>query len=297
MKKNKAMIFWFSLPAVLSLLIMFVYPVCRTVLMSFFQVESVTATMADWSFYGLGNYLKIFKSASFLTSMRNMLLIWFVGGIITLALAMLMSVVVTSGIRGKKFFRAVIYLPNIISAVALATMWIQYIFNYDYGMLNEIVQLFGGEKIKWLGTDLKFWAMTGSFVFGSVGYYMLIYISGIEGIPQDLYEAATIDGAGKVSQFTRITLPLLKGVIKTSLTFWSINTTTFFLWTKMFSPIDTESSTIVPVIYLYDMVFGGKGITQRDAGAGAAVGVVLTLIIIAVYLVTEWLFRGNDLEY
>ena len=297
MKKNKAMIFWFSLPAVLSLLIMFVYPVCRTVLMSFFQVESVTATMADWSFYGLGNYLKIFKSASFLTSMRNMLLIWFVGGIITLALAMLMSVVVTSGIRGKKFFRAVIYLPNIISAVALATMWIQYIFNYDYGLLNEIVQLFGGEKIKWLGTDLKFWAMTGSFVFGSVGYYMLIYISGIEVIPQDLYEAATIDGAGKVSQFTRITLPLLKGVIKTSLTFWSINTTTFFLWTKMFSPIDTESSTIVPVIYLYDMVFGGKGITQRDAGAGAAVGVVLTLIIIAVYLVTEWLFKGNDLEY
>ena len=296
MKKNKAMIFWFSLPAVLSLLIMFVYPVFRTVLMSFFQVESVTATTADWTFYGLGNYLKIFKSASFLISMRNMLMIWFVGGIITLALAMLMAVVVTSGIRGKKFFRAAIYLPNIISAVALATMWIQYIFNYDYGMLNEIVQLFGGDKVKWLGTDLKFWAMTGSFIFGSVGYYMLIYISGIEGIPQDLYEAATIDGAGKVSQFTRITLPLLKGVIKTSITFWSINTTTFFLWTKMFSPIDTESSTIVPVIYLYDMVFGGKGITTRDAGAGAAVGVVLTLIIIAVYLVTEKLFKGNDLE-
>ena len=291
------MIFWFSLPAVLSLLIMFVYPVFRTVLMSFFQVESVTATTADWTFYGLGNYLKIFKSASFLISMRNMLMIWFVGGIITLALAMLMAVVVTSGIRGKKFFRAAIYLPNIISAVALATMWIQYIFNYDYGMLNEIVQLFGGDKVKWLGTDLKFWAMTGSFIFGSVGYYMLIYISGIEGIPQDLYEAATIDGSGKVSQFTRITLPLLKGVIKTSITFWSINTTTFFLWTKMFSPIDTESSTIVPVIYLYDMVFGGKGITTRDAGAGAAVGVVLTLIIIAVYLVTEKLFKGNDLEY
>ena len=297
MRKNKAMIFWFSLPAVLSLLIMFVYPVCRTVLMSFFQVESVTATMSDWSFYGLGNYLKIFKSASFLTSMSNMLIIWFVGGIITLALAMLMAVTVTSGIRGKKFFRAVIYLPNIISAVALATMWIQYIFNYEYGLLNQVVKLFGGEGVRWLGTDLKFWAMTGSFIFGSVGYYMLIYISGIEGIPQDLYEAATIDGAGKVAQFTRITLPLLKGVIKTSITFWSINTTTFFLWTKMFSPIDTESSTIVPVIYLYDMVFGGKGITQRDAGAGAAVGVVLTLIIIAVYLVTEKLFKGSDLEY
>ncbi len=297
MRKNKAMTFWFCLPALLSLLIMFVYPVCRTVIMSFFQVESVTATTADWSFYGLGNYFKIFGSASFMTSMRNMLLIWFVGGIITLAIAMLMAVVVTSGIRGKKFFRAAIYMPNIISAVALATMWIQYIFQYDYGLLNEIVKLLGGEKIKWLGTDLKFWAMTGSFIFGSVGYYMLIYISGIEGIPQDMYEAATIDGADKGRQFFAITLPLLKGVIKTSLTFWSINATTFFLWTKMFSPIDTESSTIVPVIYLYDMVFGGKGITTRDAGAGAAVGVVLTLIIIAVYLITERLFRGSDLEY
>lgn len=297
MRKNKAMIFWFCLPALLSLIIMFVYPVCRTVVMSFFQVESVTATTADWSFNGLANYFKIFGSASFMTSMRNMLLIWLVGGIFTLAIAMLMAVVVTSGIRGKKFFRAAIYMPNIISAVALATMWIQYIFQYDYGLLNTIVQLFGGDKVKWLGTDLKFWAMTGSFIFGSVGYYMLIYISGIEGIPQDLYEAATIDGAGKGRQFFDITLPLLKGVIKTSITFWSINATTFFLWSKMFSPIDTESSTIVPVIYLYDMVFGGKGITQRDAGAGAAVGVVLTLIIIAVYLITERLFRGSDLEY
>lgn len=297
MRKNKAMIFWFCLPALLSLVVMFVYPVCRTVIMSFFQVESVTATTADWSFYGFGNYSKIFGSASFLTSMRNMLLIWLVGGVFTLAIAMLMAVVVTSGIRGKKFFRAAIYMPNIISAVALATMWIQYIFQYDYGLLNQIVQLFGGDKVKWLGTDLKFWAMTGSFIFGSVGYYMLIYISGIEGIPQDLFEAATIDGAGKGKQFFSITLPLLKGVIKTSITFWSINATTFFLWTKMFSPIDTESSTIVPVIYLYDMVFGGKGITQRDAGAGAAVGVVLTLIIIAVYLITERLFKGSDLEY
>lgn len=297
MRKNKAMIFWFCLPTLLSLVIMFVYPVCRTVIMSFFQVESVTATVSEWSFNGLGNYFKIFGSASFMTSMRNMLLIWLVGGVFTLAIAMLMAVVVTSGIRGKKFFRAAIYMPNIISAVALATMWIQYIFQYDYGLLNEIVQLFGGEKVKWLGTDLKFWAMTGSFIFGSVGYYMLIYISGIEGIPQDLYEAATIDGAGKGRQFFDITLPLLKGVIKTSITFWSINATTFFLWSKMFSPIDTESSTIVPVIYLYDMVFGGKGITTRDAGAGAAVGVVLTLIIIAVYLITERLFRGSDLEY
>ena len=297
MKKNKLMIFLFIMPAVLCLLFMFVYPVTRTVIMSFFRVESLTASTNTWSFNGLDNYIKIFNSTGFRQAMKNMVRIWFVGGIITLALSMLMAVVLTSGIRGAKFFKAAIYMPNIISAVALATMWIQYIFHFDYGLLNEIVQLFGGEKIKWLGSDMKFWAMLGAFIFGSVGYYMLIYISGIEGIPADIYEAATLDGANKVNQFTLITLPLMKGIIRTSITFWSINTTTFFLWSKMFSSINTEGSTIAPVVYLYDTVFGGTGIVERDAGAGAAVGVVLTLIIIAVYIIMNKVLKDTDLEY
>ena len=297
MKKNKTMIFLFILPTVLCLLLMYVYPVVRTVIMSFFKVESLTASTSTWSFYGLENYFKIMRNTGFLSSMKNMLVIWLVGGVITMILSMLMAVILTSGIRGAKFFKAAIYMPNIISAVALATMWIQYVFHFDYGLLNEIVQLFGGEKVKWLGSDLKFWAMLGAFIFGSVGYYMLIYISGIESIPKDLFEAATLDGANKVSQFSKITLPLMKGIIRTSITFWSINTTTFFLWTKMFSSINTEGSTIVPVVYLYDTVFGGTGIVERDAGAGAAVGVVLTLIIIAIYVVMNKLLKDTDLEY
>ena len=297
MKKNKLMIFLFIMPAVLCLLFMFVYPVSRTVIMSFFRVESLTASTSTWSFYGLQNYVKIFNSTGFRQAMLNMVRIWLVGGVITLALSMLMAVVLTSGIRGSKFFKAAIYMPNIISAVALATMWIQYIFHFDYGLLNELVQLLGGEKVKWLGSDLKFWAMLGAFIFGSVGYYMLIYISGIEGIPKELYEAATLDGANKVNQFTKLTLPLMKGIIRTSITFWSINTTTFFLWSKMFSSINTEGSTIAPVVYLYDTVFGGTGIVERDAGAGAAVGVVLTLIIIAIYVVMNFVLKDSDLEY
>ena len=260
MKKNKTMIFLFILPTVLCLLFMYVYPVVRTVIMSFFKVESLTASTSTWSFYGLQNYFKILRNAGFISSIKNMVMIWLVGGVTTMCLSMLMAVILTSGIRGAKFFKAAIYMPNIISAVALATMWIQYVFNYDYGLLNQIVKAFGGENVRWLGTDLIFWAMMIAFIFGSVGYYMLIFISGIEGIPQDLYEAATIDGANIFDRFFQITLPLLKGVIRTCVTFWSINATTFFLWTKMFSPINTETATIVPVVYLYDTVFGGKGV-------------------------------------
>ena len=297
MKKNKTMIALFIAPTIICLLLMYLYPITRTVIMSFFHVESVTAAVSEWSFNGLENYLKIFHNASFIASMKNMMVIWLVGGVISLTLAMIMAVILTSGIRGAKFFKAAIYMPNIISAVALATMWIQYIFNYDYGLLNQIVELFGGENVRWLGSDMIFWAMMVAFIFGAVGYYMLIFISGIEGIPADIYEAATIDGANVVTKLTKITLPLLKGVIRTTITFWSINATTFFLWTKMFSPINTEDTTIVPVVYLYDTVFGGKGVVERDAGAGAAVGVVLTLIIIAVYAITNVLLKDSDLEY
>ena len=299
MKKNKGMILAFTLPCALSLLIMFLYPVIRTVVMSFFKVESVTSAVSSWSFYGFGNYMKMFHSVSWQDSMWNMVRIWFFGGILTLGIALLFAVILTSGIRGKKFFRAAIYLPNVVSAVALATMWIQFVFNYDFGLINNIIRFFGGEKVKWLGQDLKFWSMLGAFIFGAVGYYMLIFISGIEGIPGDLYEAATIDGASKVAQFFHITVPLLKGIIKTNITFWTISATTFFLWSMMFSPLGTERSTTVPVIYLYDNVFGGSGATTtvRDSGVGAATGVILALIIVAVYYISNHVIKDTDLEY
>ena len=297
MKKNKAMIAGFVLPCTLSLLIMYLYPVIRTIVMSFFAIDSVTASVSEWSFNGLGNYARIFGSATYLTSLSNMLKIWFVGGILTLTIALLFAVILTSGIRFKTFFRAAIYLPNVISAVALATMWIQYVYNQDYGLLNAMLEMVGLDGVRWLGTDMKFWAMLFAFVFGAVGYYMLIFISGIERIPQDLYEAATIDGANKIQQFFKITLPLLKGIIKTNLTFWSVNTITFFLWSKMFSPVSSEASTIVPVVYLYDTVFGSTGNSERDAGAGAAVGVVLAIFVGVVYFITNKLLKDDDLEF
>lgn len=143
--------------------------------MSFFRIESVTSDVSTWSFYGLGNYSRIFGSPTYRVSMWNMLRIWLVGGIFTLSFSLLFAVILTSGIRFKKFFRAAIYLPNVISAVALATMWIQYVYNNDYGMLNKILGALGLNGVKWLGTDTKFWAMLFAFIFGAVGYYMLIF--------------------------------------------------------------------------------------------------------------------------
>ena len=129
MKKNKKMIVGFLAPAVIIFLIVFLYPIIRTIMMSMYKIESVTDTMEWWTFVGLGNYQKLFTTAIFKTAMMNILKIWALGGIIVLSVSLLFGVILTSGIHGKKFFRAIIYLPNIVSAVALATMWLQFVFS------------------------------------------------------------------------------------------------------------------------------------------------------------------------
>ncbi|MCD8104207.1 MAG: sugar ABC transporter permease [Lachnospiraceae bacterium] len=300
MKKNKKMMVVFLTPALLIFSIVFIYPVIRTVLMSFFAVERPSTAISDWEFTGPGNYLNVFSKNTFWRSMRNLLTIWGVGGIATMLLSLLFAVILTSGIRFKSFFRAMIYMPNVVSAVALAAMWMYYVFSERYGLLHNFFGALGLtslSKIKWLGTDMKLWAMIIAFVFGAVGYYMLIWISGIEKIPQDLFEAATIDGAGRIKQFRYITLPLLKGTLKMNLTFWSVNAVAFFVWSKMFSPVTSENSTVVPMIYMYDLVFGSKTITETDAGAGAAIGCILALCVLVIFFLMNHLIKDDDLEY
>ncbi|MDD3334933.1 MAG: sugar ABC transporter permease [Eubacteriales bacterium] len=298
MKQSKGMIVAFLAPAVVAFLMMFLYPVTRTVIMSFFQVESVTAKTDAWQFAGFNNYVELWNSVTFRAAMKNIMLIWLIGGIVVLSLSLLFAVVLNSGIRGKSFFRALVYMPNIISAVALATMWKQFVFvNANYGLMKGIWKTLGMGNVNWLGTDMIFWAMLIAFCFGAVGYYMLIFLSGIDRIPADLFEAATIDGANKPRQFVHITMPLLMGTLKTNLTFWSISTITFFVWSKMFSPLNTDLTTVTPMVYMYDITFGTQGNVQRSAGGGAAVGVIMALMILLIFMAVNALIRDDGIEY
>lgn len=300
MKKNKTMIICFTLPATIVFLVMFLYPVIRTTIMSFFTMESVSDAMSTWTFVGLENYTDLMRTDIFITSMTNMMKIWFIGGIGVVFLALLFAVILTSGVRGKGFWRAMIYLPNIISAVAFANMWIYYIFNKRFGMMHNIFAALGLEKlamIDYMNGDWKFWSMLIAFCFGSVGYFMLIFISGIERLPQDYYEAATIDGANKIQQFKSITLPLLKGVLKTVLTFWTVSVVGFFVWSQMWSPVNSESPTMTPVIYMYNIVFGNTGMTERMPGRGAAVGMLMAIVVVIIFFVVNTVFKDDDLEF
>lgn len=302
MKRNRSMIIAFALPGTLIFLVTLVYPIIRTVVMSFFSIQEITDSIDKWQFNGFGNYVSLWSTGLYRTSWVNLTKIFLIGGVITLGVSLLLAVVLTSGVRGRRFFQAAIYLPNVISAVAMATMWIQYVFNPSYGFLTKFfsaLHLDGLASVQWLGGDFKFWALLISYCFGMIGHFMLIWISGIERIGVDYFEAAAIDGANKVRQFFYITLPLLKGILRTNIIMWSISVSGFFIWSKLFSPISADTSTVVPMVYMYDKLFGAENVDEirRDAGMAAAIGVMLCLFIVIIFTVVNRVIKDDDLEF
>lgn len=294
------MIICFLTPALIFFVAAFLYPICRTVVMSFFKVESVSDPVSLWEFVGLSNFMSLAQTKIFQVAMMNMLKIWLIGGIIVLAIALLFAAILTNGIAGKSVYRAIIYIPNIINAVAMSTMWINYVYNKRFGLLHTFFEWIGADtlaKTDYMNGSIKFVSLLIAFCFGSVGYFMLIFMSGIEQIPGDVFEAATIDGAGKIKQFFRITLPLLKRTFKTCLTFWTVSVVGFFVWSQMWSaPMASELSTITPFVYMYNVTFGTLGNAERDGGLGAAVGVVMALVVLLVFFVMNRLIKDDDLE-
>ena len=301
MKKNSAMLIAFVSPAALFFILIFLYPILRTLLMSFFRIEGVTDGLAKWHFVGLKNYGKLLGTTLFRLSMWNLFRIWLFGGLIVLSLALLFAVIITSGIRGRSFFRAMIYLPNIVSAVALATMWLQYVNSPKFGILKSFITLIHLPKlasIQWLSNDHKFMALLIAYCFGMVGYHMLIFSSGIERISSDYFEAATLDGANKIQQFQHITLPLLKGMFHTNITMWSVSSVGFFVWSQLFSTVTADTQTITPMVYMYMQIFGaGNSVTERNAGIGAAVGVLLSLCVVVIFTICNKLLQDKELEF
>lgn len=296
------MIIAFAGPATLIFVATFIYPIIRTIVMSFFLIQEITDATDKWKFNGIGNYISLMETPLYRTSWINLFKIFIIGGVITLGASLLLAVILKSGVHGKRFFQAAIYLPNVISAVAMATMWIQYVFNSSYGFLTNLFKALHLDflaDVQWLDADHKFWALLISYCFGMIGHFMLIWVSGIERIGKDYYEAASIDGANKVGQLLYITLPLLKGIFRTNVIMWSISVSGFFIWSKLFSPISADTSTIVPMVYMYDKLFGAEntGDVVRDAGTAAAIGVMLCLFIVLVFTVVNRLIKDDDLEF
>jgi len=299
-RKDTRFIIMCLTPAMLCIVFLFAYPVLRTGLMSFHTMDSFTDGFDKWAFVGSQNYSNAWKMPLFSRSFVNLLLIWVAGGLVTLSVSLFYAVVISSGVKAKAFWRSIVYLPNIISMVALAAMWTQYIYNTNFGLLTSVFRALGLNTLAGiLWTDEKniFWSMVFSFCFGCVGYYLLIFLAGIDRIPQEIYESAYIDGAGRIRSFFSITLPLLRGIIRTGVALWTITTANFFVWSLIYTR-NLTGSTAVPGVLMYNLIFGSRiNAVILDPGAGAVVGVLVTLSVMAAYGALNLFFPERRLEY
>ena len=299
MKRSRSLIILFLAPAVLTYGVVYLYPTIQTIIFSFFHVSSFGG--AEMSFLGLDNYTLTIRTPQFLISLKNIVLIWLVGGAVIFCLAFLFTALLTSGIRGKNFFRAVIYLPNIVSSVAIAAMWTQYIFQPRYGLFKSFFAAIGLEtlsKFQWTASDFIFWAMLIAYIWGGVGWFLLLILAGAERIPMDFFEAARLDGANMIQSFLLITMPLLRDVIRVAIVMWSITVINLFAFPRNFTPVAQPNETYTPAIFLYNKAFGGGTGTQPiQIGQAAAVGVLLLLMVLVAAMIINRVIRSETLEY
>ncbi len=272
----------FVTPALALITVFFALPVGAALILSFtdFDLYSI-ADPASTRFIGLKNYHDLFASPLFWTALRNTSLFVIVGGPLSVLTSLGAALLVNGKlVRFKPFFRSAFFAPWVTTLVAVALVW-RYIYHPQYGPLNAALSTLGIAPIDWLGNPR--WAMPAIIllsVWKNFGYNMLVFLAGLQSIPEELYEAAALDGAGAWHRFRHITLPMLGP------TFVFVGVVTMIASFQIFSEpyVMTAGgplkSTLTLVLFMYE-----EGFRWWRLGYAAAIAVVLCLLTLAGTLV------------
>jgi multiple sugar transport system permease protein len=209
--ENRRAAFLFLTPALAAIGIFFVLPVAAAFLMSFTDFDIYSLGNFHYArFIGLNNYFQLLNDPLFWKALKNTMYFLVVGGPLSIAVSLGSALLLQPKmLRLKGFFRTAYFAPVVTTLVAVAVVW-RFVYHPRFGILNYILSLVGIQGIDWLGDPQ--WAMPAIIVMAvwkNFGYNMIIFIAGLQNIPGELYEAASIDGAGRLQQFRSITLPML----------------------------------------------------------------------------------------
>ena len=280
----------FTLPFMLVFVIFFIYPLISTVIMSF---QSVLPGQVE--FIGLENFNKLFN-AEFYQAVKNSLVYTVLTLIVLIPLPMLLAVFLDSKtMLGKNIFRSVFFIPALTSVVVAGTIFRLIFGEIPGALMNTIVGLFGQAPVKWLRMQgTAYMAMVVLATWRWTGVNVLYFLSGLQSIPTELYESASIDGASSLQKFLRITMPMLKPTTIYVLTIsiyggFAMFTESYMLFAGNRSP---GGIGLTIVGYLYR-----QGWEQNNLGFGSAIGLsllVLVMIINIIQLRFFGLFRKED---
>ncbi|WP_054025124.1 carbohydrate ABC transporter permease [Bacillus sp. FJAT-28004] len=288
---NRITIFWLVAPGFM----LFLFMVCFPIIMSAYYGTTNWTGIGAYEFVGLENYKNIlFHDSVFWRSLLNALLLLAATLLIQHPIALLFSIFVMHAGKLEKWFRAIFFIPAVISIVVTSKMWVS-VFHPNFGMLNKLLEGVGLSTWKqdWLGdSDIAIWCIIVVVMWQGFGYALLLYYAGLQGIPKDLYEAAELDGAGRVKLYTRVVIPLLSPMVRVAVviavTACLKQMETVFLMTNG-GPANT---TQFIGNYLYKTAF-----SSSLYGYGNAISVVFVIICLMITVAMNKAFKKDVGEF
>ncbi|MDX2170198.1 MAG: sugar ABC transporter permease [Deltaproteobacteria bacterium] len=283
----------FAAPALLLIAVFFFLPVIASALLSLTDVDIYAiADLARLCVVGAANYGALFADPLFWTALRNTALFVVIAAPLSVAVSLAAALLVTAGaVRLAAVFRTLFFLPVVTSLVAVAVVW-RYLYHPRFGLLNYLLSLLGIAPRDWLGDP--HWALAAIIVMSvwkNFGFNMVIFMAGLQSIPLQLYEAASIDGAGAWTQFRRITLPMLRPTLLFVVAMTLIGNFQLFAEPYVMTRGGPSNATLSVVLYMYE-----QGFRWWNLGYAAAIAFALFGIIVALSLLTRLLARGRGAE-
>jgi multiple sugar transport system permease protein len=276
-KREATWAYAFIAPTMIGLIILNFYPIFNTIYQSFFKTGDFGKGN---TFIGLGNYTKLLSNTEIWQAFWNTIKYAIIEVPFGVAIALVLAVFLNKKLFGTSFFRTVFFMPMVCAPAAVAMVW-KWLYNTQFGLLNNIFHT----NIQWISDPKIAWISIGVIgVWSIIGYNMVLFISGLQGIPKDYYEAAEIDGATGIKQFFYITIPLLSPT-----TFFIVQTrvigalTVFDLMFMVMDKTNVALKKVQSVVYL----FYQYSFTNGDKGTGAALVVILLVFIMIITVILQ----------
>jgi multiple sugar transport system permease protein len=269
----------FLSPWLIGLLVFTAYPVVASFIFSFARYNGLSSP--DW--IGFGNYTQLFRDPLFWRAIYNTVYLAIIGIPIAQIVSVLVALLLNTKLKLVGIFRAVYFLPSIVPVVATALLW-KWFLNPEFGPLNVFLVKLGLPAPGWL-TD-PFWAKPALILTSiwAIGSPMVIYLAGLQNISPELYEAAQIDGAGKITSFFRITLPMLSPVILFNVVMGLINSFQVFTTIFVMTSGGPDNATLVYALSVYKNAFQ----FYKMGYASAMAWILLLLTALAIFLVFKF---------
>ncbi|GAA0846053.1 carbohydrate ABC transporter permease [Paenibacillus glucanolyticus] len=282
----------YIMPWLLGLLLFTIGPMLFSLLLAFSKWDIITGVQSiEW--VGLDNFKAIFHDELFYQSLKVTFIFALVSVPLYQIVSLLIAVLLNMRSRGMNVFRLIYFMPSVIPAVAVSMMWVM-IFNPEYGILNKALGWFGIQGPAWLQDPS--YALGALIVMGiwGVGNTIIIYLSGLQSVPEDMHEAAELDGAGRIRRFFSITLPMISPTVFFNLIMGIIGGFQYFTQAFVMTNGGPLNSTLFYNLYLYNKAFQDYEMGYASALSWILFVIILVFTLIVIRSSSMWVYYQGD---